>query len=142
MKHTFKIIASKAGKVVFDARVDAETPREAREKMREALGLDSLTGVVYAITEIPLELIREIVAEQIARIQNMRFVPAPSNFPAQGANAPSTPDTEPIRAILGPNWKTIRRHYEKTRSIKQTAAQFDVPVNTLKARIRRGGWGQ
>jgi uncharacterized protein YjcR len=32
--------------------------------------------------------------------------------------------------------------YVRTRSLKQTAAQFDVPVNTLKARVRREGWGK
>ena len=47
-----------------------------------------------------------------------------------------------LRAILGPDWKAIRRHYAKTKSIKQTAANFDVPINTLKARIRREGWSK
>ena len=41
-----------------------------------------------------------------------------------------------------PDWKAIRRHYAKTKSIKQTAANFDVPINTLKARIRREGWSR
>ena len=42
----FKLIASKAGRVVFDDRLEAASPREAREQMRTLLGLQSLTGVV------------------------------------------------------------------------------------------------
>src|SRR5207244_421314 len=70
MTKSFKLVASKAGKIVFDDRVEAETPREAREKMRTTLGLPSLTGVVYAITEIPVELIREIVDQRLGVVGN------------------------------------------------------------------------
>ena len=61
----FKLIASKAGRVVFDDRLEAASPREAREQMRTLLGLQSLTGVVYAVTEIPVELIESIVDARI-----------------------------------------------------------------------------
>ena len=64
----FKLIASKAGKVVFDDRIEAENPRTAREQMKSLLGLQSLTGVVYSITEIPVELIREIVATKVLEV--------------------------------------------------------------------------
>ena len=53
----FKIIASRGGNVLFDDRLEAPTPREARNQMRSLLGMKSLTGVVYSITEIPVELI-------------------------------------------------------------------------------------
>ena len=70
----FKLIASKSGQVVFDDRIEAPSPREAREQMKALLGLQSLTGVVYAITEIPVDLIQSIVdarlAESLQRIQN------------------------------------------------------------------------
>ncbi len=186
---TFKIVASQGGRLVFDQRVEAETPREAREAMKRALGLESLTGLVYAITEIPAALIEEIVAAKMARITagNGRVDPAklmreaaeaavrhemaavknrlaalegrkggaaetepsaPKRFdaapstPEAGRREPTRPIPAQLRAILGPDWKTIRQHYRKTRSIKQTAAHFDVPVNTLKARIRREGWNK
>ena len=61
----FKLIASKAGRVVFDDRIEAASPREAREQMRTLLGLQSLTGVVYAVTEIPVQLIESIVDARI-----------------------------------------------------------------------------
>ena len=68
----FKLIASKAGKVVFDDRIEADTPRTAREQIKSLLGLQSLTGVVYSITEIPVELIREIVATKVLEVVGSR----------------------------------------------------------------------
>jgi hypothetical protein len=72
----FKLIASRAGQVLFDDRVEAESPREAREQMKALLGMNSLTGVVYAITEIPVDLIQSIVeaklAEAVQRLQSGR----------------------------------------------------------------------
>ena len=193
----FKIVASRSSEIVFDERVEAETPREAREKMKQALGLESLTGVVYVVTEIPLELIREIVTSQIAEIATMRggrksldipklvgsavkamtgtalegieqrmtrlekdkpterFNPLSTSryrtfndpegntaTPAAKRRAETRPIPAPIRAILGVDWKAIKRRYRKDRSVKQTAAEFNVPVNTLKARIRREGWAK
>ena len=193
----FKIVASRSSEIVFDERVEAETPREAREKMKQALGLESLTGVVYVVTEIPLELIREIVTSQIAEISTMRagrksldipklvgsavkamtgtalegieqrmsrlekdkpaerFNPLSTSryrtfndpegntaTPAAKRRAETRPIPAPIRAILGVDWKAIKRRYRKDRSVKQTAAEFNVPVNTLKARIRREGWAK
>ena len=193
----FKIVASRSSEIVFDERVEAETPREAREKMKQALGLESLTGVVYVVTEIPLELIREIVTSQIAEITTVRagrksldipklvgsavkamtgsalegieqrmvrlekekpverFNPLSTtryrtfNDPEGNTATPATqrraeprPIPAPLRAILGPDWKAIKRRYRKDRSVKQTAAEFNVPVNTLKARIRREGWAK
>jgi hypothetical protein len=193
----FKIVASRSSEIVFDERVEAETPREAREKMKQALGLESLTGVVYVVTEIPLELIREIVTNQIAEIATVRggrrsldipklvgsavkamtgtalegieqrmsrlekdkpterFNPLSTSryrtfndpegntaTPAAKRRAETRPSPAPIRAILGPDWKSIKRRYLRDRSVKQTAAEFNVPVNTLKARIRREGWAK
>jgi uncharacterized protein YjcR len=40
------------------------------------------------------------------------------------------------------DWKAVKRLYMRTRSIKQTAAHFELSPNTVKARIRREGWGQ
>jgi len=193
----FKIVASRSSEIVFDERVEAETPREAREKMKQALGLESLTGVVYVVTEIPLELIREIVTSQIAEIATMRagrksldipklvgsavkamtgtalegieqrmtrlekdkpaerFNPLSTSryrtfndpegntaTPAAKRRAETRPIPASIRAILGVDWKAIKRRYRKDRSVKQTAAEFNVPVNTLKARIRREEWAK
>ena len=197
----FKLIASKAGKVVFDDRIEAENPRTAREQMKSLLGLQSLTGVVYSITEIPVELIREIVTAKVLEIVGARrsggstidvsrivndaanvavsdkFRPIeqrlaalegrPTAAPATGANgtpsntsrrfdafqrdstrsgaaAPtaSTVRTTPPLPAQQPttDWRAVKKLYKQNRSPKQTAAHFDLSINTVKARARREGW--
>lgn len=69
---SFKIVASRGDQVVFDDRVEAGTPRDARRELKRALNVDSLTGIVYAITEIPVELIRAIVRDEMSRKHDAR----------------------------------------------------------------------
>lgn len=190
----FKLIASKAGRVVFDDRIEAASPREAREQMRTLLGLQSLTGVVYAVTEIPVELIESIVDARIthamqrlnsgqppesidnlirptvgeevrSQLANMReqIATASRAAPAEVPEGPQRFDafaTAPVAAVEpaarrsrrtrptvvvngeSVDWKAVKRLYMRTRSIKQTAAHFELSPNTVKARIRREGWGQ
>ena len=197
----FKLIASKAGKVVFDDRIEAETPRTAREQMKSLLGLQSLTGVVYSITEIPVELIREIVTAKVLEIVGTRrgggstvdvsrivndaanvavsdkFRPIEQRLAAlegrqtaaiatsangthstssrrfdafqrditrsrevdtSATNGRSAAPETPLPAMT--DWRTVKRFYKHCRSPKQTAAHFDLSINTVKARVRREGW--
>ena len=186
----FKLIASRAGQVLFDDRVEAESPREAREQMKALLGMSSLTGVVYAITEIPVDLIQSIVdarlAEAVQRLQSgrppqrvedlirpiaaevareqlasLRTVqpvaaepaPSPQRFDAFTSGEPAqeqpsdVPQPAPRRRPRRPtadgrevDWRAVRRLYRRTGSIKQTAARFELSVNSVKARCRREGW--
>jgi hypothetical protein len=207
----FKVIASKAGRVVFDDRVEAESPREAREQMKTLTGLQSLSGVVYAVTEIPVELIQQIVdtrvAEAVQRLQSgqppesleamirpiageevrqqldtlrdqIAAISATHQHPAEctrrydaftAAEAPVEdrilngasprtnrrngtakrvkPDTtrkvRPAETTDGRkiNWRAVKKLYKQNRSHKQTAAHFELSVNSVKARCRREGWG-
>jgi hypothetical protein len=183
----FKLIASRAGQVLFDDRVEADSPREAREQMKTLLGHQSLTGVVYAITEIPVELIQSIVdaklaealqrvrggqppasveqmirpiaseavREQLASLRTVQAVdaaessPSPHRFDAFTSGEPATAPPAPRRRPRRPtadgrqiDWRAVKRLYLRCRSLKQTAAQFELSVNTVKARVRREGWGQ
>jgi hypothetical protein len=211
----FKVLVSRGAEVVLDERIEAASPREARSKMKEKLGVPSLSGVVYSLTEIPAELLRSLVVEELSKVtlpqrvaqgrgkpavdvkklvaaavreqiarsmdelaSRMETVeqrieqgsalhgkaqsgpkrvdvlskpsPAPqkptdkrnTGTPAAKNRAQQREIPEPLRAILGPDWTAIRAQYESTRSVKQTAAEFDVSINTLKARIRREGWGK
>lgn len=185
----FKVLASRGGRIVFDERIRASCPREARAKLKERLRAESLVGIVYSITEIPLEILREIVDARTAELAlrgprrrvdvprlldaavEHRLAPLTARVEALeaargrtgGGNAstsanrfdaftPPTPapanaaitvdNAAQRRAITGPNWREIRAHYRRTRSPKQTAALFNVPLNTLKARIRREGWAR
>ena len=181
----FKLIASKSGQVVFDDRIEAPSPREAREQMKALLGLQSLTGVVYAITEIPVDLIQSIVdarlAESLQRVRNgeppasvealirplasaavreqlatLRMNQAPEEAPAPPqrfdafANAadqivPPAPRRAKRTSVTVDgklvDWKAAKKFYLRCRSIKQTAAHFELSPNTVKARVRREGWG-
>jgi hypothetical protein len=195
----FKLIASKAGKVVFDDRIEAENPRTAREQMKSLLGLQSLTGMVYSITEIPVELIREIVTAKVLEIVGSRrgggstidvsrivndaanvavsdrFRPIEQRLAAlegrqnaahatsaNGVHSTSSrrfdafqrdstrsrvADTSatnghgaetPMPEVT--DWRAVKRFYKHCRSPKQTAAHFDLSINTVKARVRREGW--
>jgi len=202
----FKIVASKAGQIVFDDRVQADSPRTAREQMKTVLGLQSLTGVVYSITEIPVELIKELVNARVAEVVlsrngrsgnvnlealigaavtdaiGARLRPIEQRLgalesagqsgtsrrrfdafqrestPANGAANPApeqtatpatpearTPRQSKARQISGRtvadvNWVMVRRFYSRNKSPKQTAAHFDLSLNTVKARIRREAW--
>jgi hypothetical protein len=201
MTRSFKIIASRGPEVVFDRSVEAASPRQARQLLKQALGLESLSGVVYAITEIPVDLLRALVGEELAKVTlparagqgrgkpavdvkkligstvraeiqsslaeltgrlnrlehrgqgtaqgevngTRRFDPlenSPPSTPREEIRALPREISAPLRAILGPDWNAIRARYEETRSIKQTAAEFDISPNTLKARVRRGGWAR
>jgi len=149
---TFKIVASQGERIVFDQRVEAASPREAREVMKRGLRLESLTGLVYAIRNrlTALEGRKGNAGEAITDEEGSKLPQRFDPTAKLGASPPSKAERrEPtraiparLRAILGPDWKAIRRHYAKTKSIKQTAANFDVPINTLKARIRREGWSK
>ena len=117
----FKVIASKAGRVVFDDRVQAESPREAREQMKTVMGLKSLTGVVYAVTEIPVELIESIVDARIAEaLQRVRDGQPPLGVEAM------------IRPIAGEEVRTqladIRDQIASIRTPK-AADKANAPVN-------------
>lgn len=184
----FKLIASRAGQVLFDDRVEAESPREAREQMKTLLGLQSLTGVVYAITEIPVDLIQSIVDAKLAEaLQRLRGGQPPASIDslirpiaseavreqlaslrhAQAAElaaaAPQEPpqrfdpftngQAEHAQPVERPrrsrrptadgrlvDWRAVKRVYRRTGSLKQTAAQFELSVNSVKARCRREGW--
>ena len=210
----FKIIASKAGRVVFDDRVQAESPREAREQMKTLMGLQSLSGVVYAVTEIPVELIQSIVDARVAEaMQRLQSGQAPESVEAMirpiageevreqlatlrdqiaaistrtpqqvngtarydafnsasevpvedhilnGASPrtkrrngavklvkpvkpPKSRKARPAETTDGRkiDWRAVRKLYKQNRSHKQTAAHFELSVNSVKARCRREGW--
>ena len=73
MNRTYKIIASRGAEILFDDRLQAVTPRQARSRLKEMLGLRSLSGVVYSITEIPVDLIRGSVDARVADLAGGDF---------------------------------------------------------------------
>ena len=164
MKRTYKLIASRGNDIVFDDRVHADTPRHARQEMKKLLGLDSLSGVVYSITEIPMDLIRKIVDTRFAELAGGAPLqsPVPADVEAlvmerlqpilrrlaaleQLPDAPprstrfdplaNLPDTSPE-----PDWNLVQRHFRRYGNPRKTAAKYGLNLRALNTRARLEGW--
>ncbi|MEX1114763.1 MAG: hypothetical protein WEB53_05910 [Akkermansiaceae bacterium] len=164
MKRTYKLIASRGNDIVFDDRLQADSPRHARREMKKLLGLESLSGIVYSITEIPVDLIREIVDARIAELAGGAPIqtPVPADVDAMVmerlgpilrrlAALERTPDQpeRPTRfdplAILPdtppePNWELVKRHFRRYGDPAKTAAKYGLNLRDLNARARSEGW--
>ena len=167
MNRTYKLIASRGTEVIFDDRLHAESPRAARREMKKLLGLESLSGIVYSITEIPVDLIRQIVDARVAELAGgaPMQTPVPADVEAlvmerlqpilrRLAVLERTPD-EPERparfdplAMLpdapgeatAPDWPLVKRHFRRYRDPAKTAGKYGIDVRDLIARARREGW--
>ena len=157
---------------VFEGRYQGRTRGEALKFLKQSLGRKTLNGLVFTITEIPVPLIREIVAEILAggdgsnvahaanvvpitrpqteaalgRYDAFAEVPEPEPTPAE-ATPPRAKATKPAKKVGNPghgdeHWTKVKAHWLKSRSVKQTAEHFGLSPNTLKTRIRREGWNQ
>ena len=165
MKRTYKLIASRGTEIVFDDRLQADTPRDARKELKRLLGLQSLSGIVYAITEIPVDLIREIVDARLAELAGgaplqtpvpadvdalvmerlqpiLRRLAAIEQAPAE-APAPCA-RFDPLAVLpepaAEPDWNLVKRHYRRYGNPEATAAKYGIALRDLKARARREGW--
>jgi hypothetical protein len=165
MKRTYKLIASRGNEIVFDDRIQSDTPRNARNELKKLLGLKSLSGIVYSITEIPVDLIREIVDTRIAELADgaqiqtslppeleelvmERLKPilarlatleqAPADEPA------TVPRFDPLADLpvstTEPDWALIKRHYRRYGDASKTAFKYAISIRELKVRARREGW--
>ena len=164
MKRTYKLIASRGNDIVFDDRVHADTPRHARREMKKLLGLDSLSGIVYSITEIPMDLIREIVDARIAELAGGAPLqsPVPADVEAlvmerlkpilrrlaaleQSPDEPARPARFDPLAILPdtppePDWNLVQRHFRRYGDPRKTAAKYGLNLRALNTRARSEGW--
>jgi hypothetical protein len=164
MKRTYKLIASRGNEIVFDDRIQADTPRNARRELKKLLGLQSLSGIVYSITEIPVDLIREIVDARIAELAG--GTPIKTTLPpdleelvmerlkpilrrlATLDQTPEEPATDtrfdPLAALPAPtaepDWNLVKRHFRRYGNPEATAAKYGIEIRELKARAKREGW--
>jgi hypothetical protein len=164
MKRTYKLIASRGNEIVFDDRIQADTPRNARRELKKLLGLQSLSGIVYSITEIPVDLIREIVDSRIAELAGGAPLqtPVPADVEAlvmerlkpilsRLARLEQTPE-EPVPVTrfdpladlpaptTDPDWNLVKRHFRRYGNPEATAAKYGIGIRELKARAKREGW--
>jgi hypothetical protein len=164
MKRTYKLIASRGNEIVFDDRLQADSPRDARREMKKLLGLQSLSGTVYSITEIPVDLIREIVDARIAELAGGAplTTPVPADVEAlvmerlqpilrRLTTLEQTPDEpapvtrfDPLAALpepaAEPDWNLVKRHFRRYGNPEATAAKYGIGIRELKARARREAW--
>jgi hypothetical protein len=150
---------------VFEGRYQGRTRGEALKFLKQSIGRKTLNGLVFTITEIPVPLIREIVAEIMA--EGSYATPAANIVPltrpepeagpgrydafADAAEPEPTPaettPPKPAKKVGNPghgdeHWTQVKAYWLECRSVKQTAEHFNLSPNTLKTRIRREGWNQ
>jgi len=150
---------------VFEGRYQGRTRGEALKFLKQSIGRKTLNGLVFTLTEIPVPLIREIVAEIMAEGSNATPAsnivpltrPEPEASPgrydafADAAEPEPTPaeakPSKPVNKVGNPghgdeHWTQVRAHWEECRSVKQTAEHFGLSPNSIKTRSRREGWGK
>ncbi len=146
MDKLYYIVCEEGDRTLFEGRFLGRTRSAALKHMKEQLGRSNLIGLVYSITEIPVPLIRGIV-EQILE----KKIPE-----LMSSNLPTTPEDgkeeEPEELEVESNpfmnpqarpeydWEAIKDCYMQGRGPKDVARIMNVPINTLKGRIRREGW--
>lgn len=138
---------------LFEGRYQGRTRGAALKFLKEQTGRKSLCGLVFTITEIPVPLIREIVAEILTSMQPV--TPLLLTVPVEEPPPATTPEPEPVsppvikgsrkgkKINLGHGeafWSEIRAFYESCRSPKQTAEKFGISFNSVKTRANREGW--
>ena len=170
MNKLYWIVADDKETNVFEGRYQGRTRGEALKFLKQSLGRKTLNGLVFTITEIPLPLIREIVAEILAGGDGSNATPAANVVPLTRPEAESSPgrydafadaaEPEPTPAEAPPpkaskpakkvgnpghgddHWSQVRAYWLECRSVKQTAEHFGLSPNSIKTRSRREGWNQ
>jgi len=157
---------------VFEGRYQGRTRGEALKFLKQSLGRKTLNGLVFTITEIPVPLIREIVAEILAAGDGNNATPAANVVPLTRPDAEASPgrydafadaaEPEPTPAEATPpkakaskpakkvgnpghgddHWSKVKAYWLECRSVKQTAEHFGLSPNSIKTRSRREGWGK
>jgi len=149
---------------VFEGRYQGRTRGEALKFLKETIGRKSLNGLVFTITEIPVPLIREIVAEILAtgnvvpltgsesdpRVEHhappadaaeAKVTPSEAGQPTKAKPTPVASDGRPGNPGFGDDlWAQARAYWEDCRCIRKTAEKFGLSQNSVKTRARREGW--
>jgi hypothetical protein len=169
MNKLYWIVCDDKDHNVFEGRFQGRTRGEALKFLKQTIGRKTLNGLVFTITEIPVPLIREIVAEILAggtvtaapnvvpitpvepeaspgRYDAFADAAEPEPTPAE-ATPPKAKASKPAKKVGNPglgdeHWAQVRAYWETCRSVKQTADHFGISPNSVKTRSRREGWNQ
>jgi len=169
MDKLYYIVCDDKDTTLFEGRYQGRTRGGALKFLKQSIGRKTLNGLVFTITEIPVPLIREIVAEILAggvtpaanvvpitrpepepkveRYDAFANTPEPEVTPAKATPIKkSKPEPKANAAKVGnpghgdDYWQKVRTHWEKCHSIKQTAEKFGLSPNSVKTRAYREGW--
>jgi hypothetical protein len=172
MNKLYYVVCEEKETTLFEGRYQGRTRGGAMKFLKQAIGRKTLNGLVFTITEIPVPLIREIVAEMLAggsgtAAANVVPITLPEAEPkverfdafAKAAEpevtpAKATPTKKPkakpeatAAKVGNPGhgddlWSNARAYWEECRSINKTAGKFGLSPNTVKTRARREGWNK
>ena len=161
MNKLYWIVCEENDRTLYEGRFLGRTRGAALKYLKEQLGRSNLIGLVFSITEIPVLLIREIVAEIMAgntgdvpisktrplakpEANNIVRYMAPEESKTESEVEVKDDDPPPsgatIRLRTDYDWEAIKICYMEGRGPKDVAAIMNVPINTLKGRITREGW--
>ena len=149
MNKLYWIVCEEGDTTLFEGRHQGRTRGSALKFLKEQIGRRSLGGLVFTITEIPVPLIREIVAEILAG----GVTPADAPAPVEAAPVEPEPELPPAKPapvasdgkVGNPGfgddlWTQARAYWEECHCIRKTAEKFGLSPNSVKTRARREGW--
>ncbi len=61
MNKYFHILCTSGNKVIYEGRFQCATRGSAMTLLKEKIGRRNLSGLVYTITEFPIEVLREVI---------------------------------------------------------------------------------
>ena len=162
MNKLYWIVCEEGDTALFEGRHQGRTRGAALKFLKEQIGRKSLGGLVFTITEIPVPLIREIVAEILGgNLPAAASSPEPASdveahdLPADAAQAKVTPfkGSRPAKVKATPAsnkvgnpgfgddlWTQARAFWEECHCIRKTAEKFGLSPNSVKTRARREEW--
>jgi hypothetical protein len=91
MNKLYWIVCDDKDTNVFEGRYQGRTRGEALKFLKQSIGRKTLNGLVFTITEIPVPLIREIVAEILAGGDGSHVTPVANIVPMPRPEAEAGP---------------------------------------------------
>ncbi len=147
MNKLYWIVCEEKDTTLFEGRHQGRTRATAMKFLKEQIGRRNLNGLVFTITEIPVPLIREIVAEILggeipATPLSVKEAPVePEPETPLDKPTPVASDGRPGNPGFGDDlWAQARAYWEECRCIRKTAEHFGLSQNSVKTRARREGW--
>ena len=160
MDKLYYLVCEERETTLFEGRFQGRTRGAALKFLKGSIGRKSLSGLVFTITEIPVPLIREIVAEILAEkggaspkvvpITTAAPAPPPKPSPVKSPepSAPAPKRKKKAAAKVGnPGhgdelWTQVRAFWEECRNFRVAAEKFNLSPNSVKTRARREGWNK